>query len=88
MQLQVDVGADIQFAPAQLAQPDSAGKPQTWLPRYTDYAYFTLLSSNNFGSPEGHLLVGLGLKRLQLIHTLFMSFLFLIVVARAINTLA
>ncbi len=58
-----------------------------WLPGPIDYLYFTILSSNCFGSPEGHLLVGNRLKTLQIVHTLFMILVFIIIVARAINTL-
>lgn len=58
-----------------------------WLPGPVDYFYFTILSSNCFGSPEGHLLIGSRLKLLQVIHTIFMILVFIIIVARAINTL-
>jgi hypothetical protein len=58
-----------------------------WLPGPIDYLYFTILSSNCFGSPEGHMLIGNRLKTLQIIHTLFMILVFIIIVARAINTL-
>ena len=62
-------------------------KTDSWLPGPTDYLYFTILSSNCFGSPEGHMLIGNRLKKLQIIHTLFMIFVFIIIVARAINTI-
>lgn len=58
-----------------------------WRPGLVDYAYFTLLSSNCFGSPEGHVVIGRVLKLLQIVHTVFMIFIFIIIVARAINTL-
>jgi hypothetical protein len=60
----------------------------SWLPGPVDYLYFTILSSNCFGSPEGHLLIGMRLKLLQIIHTIFMILVFIIIVARAINTLS
>ena len=60
----------------------------SWLPGPVDYLYFTILSSNCFGSPEGHLLIGRRLKLLQIIHTIFMILVFIIIVARAINTLS
>ena len=62
-------------------------KTDSWLPGPTDYLYFTILSSNCFGSPEGHMLIGNRLKKLQIIHTLFMIFVFIVIVARAINTI-
>ena len=62
-------------------------KTDSWLPGPIDYIYFTILSSNCFGSPEGHMLIGNRLKTLQVVHTLFMIFVFIIIVARAINTL-
>jgi len=58
-----------------------------WVPGPVDYLYFTILSSNCFGSPEGHMLIGKRLKLLQVVHTVFMILIFIIIVARAINTL-
>jgi hypothetical protein len=63
-------------------------RTDSWLPGPVDYIYFTILSSNCFGSPEGHVLIGTRLKLLQIVHTIFMIFVFIIVVARAINTLS
>jgi len=63
-------------------------KTDNWLPGPVDYYYFTILSSNCFGSPEGHMLIGNRLKTIQIIHTLFMIFVFIIIIARAINTLS
>jgi hypothetical protein len=63
-------------------------KTDKWLPEPIDYIYFTILSSNCFGSPEGHMLIGNRLKTLQVVHTLSMIFVFIIIVARAINTLS
>jgi hypothetical protein len=65
---------------------DADGAPG-WRPGLVDYAYFTLLSSNCFGSPEGHVVIGRVLKLLQIVHTVFMIFIFIIIIARAINTL-
>ena len=67
------------------ADADRAG---AWIPGLTDYAYFTLLSSNCFGAPEGHVLIGKTLKLIQIVHTVFMIFVFIIIVSRAINTLS
>lgn len=67
---------------------DSDLHRRTWLPGLADYAYFTLLSSNCFGPPEGHVLIGRRIKMLQIVHTVFMIFIFIIIVARAINTLS
>ncbi|MEI7666165.1 MAG: hypothetical protein WCI65_08975 [Synechococcaceae cyanobacterium ELA263] len=67
---------------------DRVLKSDNWLPGPIDYLYFTILSSNCFGSPEGHMLIGKRLKTLQIIHTLFMILVFIIIVARAINTLS
>ncbi len=67
---------------------DRVLKSDNWVPGPIDYLYFTILSSNCFGSPEGHMLIGKRLKTLQIIHTLFMILVFIIIVARAINTLS
>jgi hypothetical protein len=61
---------------------------ETWIPKPIDYFYFTILSSNCFGSPEGHCVIGSRLKLIQIVHTVFMIFVFIIIVARAINTLS
>jgi hypothetical protein len=64
-----------------------AGRSGRWTPNLTDYVYFTLVSSNALGAPEGHTLIGNRLKQLQIVHSVCMLFLFVIIVARAINTL-
>ncbi|MFM7312732.1 MAG: hypothetical protein ACKO0M_06135 [Cyanobium sp.] len=61
---------------------------ETWKPGFTDYLYFTILSSNCFGAPEGHSLVGAPIKRLHVLHSLVMLSVFIIILARAINTLS
>ena len=48
---------------------------------------FTILSSNCFGAPEGHSLVGAPIKRLHMLHSLAMLSVFIVILARAINTL-
>ena len=58
-----------------------------WIPRPIDYLYFTTVSSNCFAAPEGHLLIGSKLKTLQLIHSTSMILVFIVILARAINTL-
>lgn len=58
-----------------------------WQPEFMDYAYFTILSSNCFGPPEGHLLVGRPIKVLHSVHSLAMITVFIVILARAINTL-
>jgi hypothetical protein len=58
-----------------------------WQPEFMDYAYFTILSSNCFGPPEGHLLVGRPIKVLHSVHSLAMISVFIVILARAINTL-
>lgn len=59
-----------------------------WQPAFIDYAYFTILSSNCFGPPEGHLLVGWPIKLLHSVHSLVMITVIIVILARAINTLA
>ena len=59
-----------------------------WIPGPIDYLYFTTLSSNCFAAPEGHLLIGSKLKTLQLIHSFSMILVFIVILARAINTLS
>lgn len=81
----VDYGQGIRFPEEAIA--DAAPEDVTWTPSFTDYAYFTVLSSNCLGAPEGHMLIGKRLKQFQLIHTVFMLFVFVVLVARAINTL-
>ena len=58
-----------------------------WQPEFMDYAYFTILCSNCFGPPEGHLLVGRPIKVLHSLHSLAMITVFIVILARAINTL-
>ena len=82
----VDHDQGIRFPEEELG--DSHGGRTPWLPGLADYAYFTLLSSNCFGPPEGHVLIGRRIKMLQIVHTVFMIFIFIIIVARAINTLS
>jgi hypothetical protein len=62
-------------------------KSENWKPGFTDYLYFTILSSNCFGPPEGHSLVGSPIKALHVIHSLAMLSVFIVILARAINTL-
>lgn len=64
-----------------------SGRSGSWTPNLTDYVYFTLVSSNALGAPEGHTLIGNRLKQIQIVHSVCMLFLFVIIVARAINTL-
>lgn len=58
-----------------------------WKPMFMDYMYFTILSSNCFGPPEGHLLVGMPIKRLHVLHSVCMISVFIVILARAVNTL-
>lgn len=60
---------------------------ETWKPSFTDYLYFTILSSNCFGAPEGHSLVGAPIKQLHVLHSLAMLSVFIVILGRAINTL-
>lgn len=62
-------------------------KTESWKPNFVDYLYFTILSSNCFGAPEGHALVGAPIKRLHMLHSLVMLSVFIVILARAINTL-
>jgi hypothetical protein len=62
-------------------------KTESWKPGFTDYLYFTILSSNCFGAPEGHSLVGAPIKRLHMLHSIAMLSVFIVILARAINTL-
>ena len=52
-----------------------------------DYAYFTILSSNCFGPPEGRLLVGRPIKVFHIDYSLAMISVFIVILAKAINTL-
>jgi hypothetical protein len=62
-------------------------KSENWTPGFTDYLYFTILSSNCFGAPEGHSLVGAPIKRLHMLHSVVMLAVVIVILARAINTL-
>jgi hypothetical protein len=59
-----------------------------WQPAFIDYVYFTILSSNCFGPPEGHLLVGWPIKLLHSVHSLVMITVIIVILARAISTLS
>ena len=59
-----------------------------WMPSFIDYFYFTILCSNCFGPPEGHALVGSAMKKLHILHSLSMISVFIVILARAINTLS
>ncbi len=58
-----------------------------WKPHPIDYLFFTILCSNTLGPPEGHLIFGRRTKLLQIGHTITTLLVFLVLVARAINTL-
>jgi hypothetical protein len=58
-----------------------------WKPHPIDYLFFTILCSNTLGPPEGHLVFGRRTKLLQIGHTITTLVVFLVLVARAINTL-
>ena len=62
-------------------------KSENWSPGFTDYLYFTILSSNCFGAPEGHSLVGAPIKRLHMLHSMVMLAVVIVILARSINTL-
>lgn len=72
--------------PEEAMQRDLNGSG-VWVPRLVDYVFFTLVSSNTFGAPEGHAVIGDRLKWTQVVHTLCMILVFIVIVARAINTL-
>jgi hypothetical protein len=58
-----------------------------WKPHPIDYLFFTILCSNTLGPPECHLIFGRRTKLLQIGHTITTLLVFLVLVARAINTL-
>lgn len=68
--------------------PEQTGNlVQRWRPHPIDYLFFTILSSNTLGPPEGHVVLGRRTKLLQIGHTVTTLVVFLVLVARAINTL-
>ena len=68
--------------------PEQTESPTAnWLPRPVEYLFFTALASNTLGPPEGHAVLGSRVKWLQMAHTATALIIFLILVARAINTL-
>jgi hypothetical protein len=58
-----------------------------WLPGWFDYLFFTVIASNSLGPPDGHAVVGRSLKTVQMLHSLAMISVFILILARAINTL-
>ena len=58
-----------------------------WLPGWFDYLFFTVIASNSLGPPDGHAVVGRSLKAMQMLHSLAMISVFILILARAINTL-
>ena len=73
--------------PEEAMERDLSGS-DVWTPGLVDYVFFTLVSSNTFGSPEGHGVIGSRLKWTQVFHSICMILVFIVIVARAINTLA
>jgi len=73
--------------PEEALERDLSGS-DIWTPGLVDYVFFTLVSSNTFGSPEGHGVIGSRLKWTQVFHSICMILVFIVIVARAINTLA
>ena len=71
----------------EVALERSVSGPGAWAPALVDYVFFTLISSNTFGCPEGHGIIGSRLKWTQIVHTICMTLVFIVIVARAINTL-
>jgi hypothetical protein len=72
--------------PEEAMERDLSGS-DVWTPGLVDYVFFTLVSSNTFGSPEGHGVIGSRLKWTQVFHSICMILVFIVIVARAINTL-
>jgi len=72
--------------PEEALERDLSGS-DVWIPGFVDYVFFTLICSNTFGSPEGHGVIGSRLKWTQVVHTICMILVFIVIVARAINTL-
>lgn len=58
-----------------------------WIPGWFDYLFFTVIASNSLGPPEGHAVVGRSIKTLQMLHSTAMITVFILILARAINTL-
>ena len=59
-----------------------------WSPGFIDYLFFAMVASNTLGAPEGHGVLGPRLKLAHLVHSLCMTGIFIVIVARAINTLS
>jgi hypothetical protein len=59
-----------------------------WTPGFIDYLFFAMVASNTFGAPEGHGVLGPRLKVAHMLHSLCMTGIFIVIVARAINTLS
>lgn len=59
----------------------------SWLPGWLDYLFLTVIASNSLGPPEGHSILGPSLKAIQMLHSLAMISVFILILARAINTL-
>jgi hypothetical protein len=58
-----------------------------WSPGWFDYLFLTVITSNSLGPPEGHSILSPALKAIQMLHSLSMISVFILILARAINTL-
>ena len=59
-----------------------------WTPGFVDYLFFAMVAGNTFGAPEGHAVLGSSLKVAHMVHSLCMTGIFIVIVARAINTIS
>jgi hypothetical protein len=83
-----DIGIPLGILFPEEALEKEVGGACVWAPALVDYVFFTLISSNTFGCPEGHGVIGSRLKWTQVVHTICMILVFIVIVARAINTLS
>ena len=66
---------------------EMASGANNWQPGLLDYFFLAMVAGINLGIAEGHSLMGSRLKVAHLFHTLCMSGIFIIIVARAIDTM-
>ena len=84
----IGLATDVQAKVNRISFPEEMGSSvNNWQPGLLDYFFLAMVAGINLGIAEGHSLMGSRLKVAHLFHTLCMSAIFIIIVARAIDTM-
>ncbi len=84
----IGLATDVQAKVNRISFPEElATGVNNWQPGLLDYFFLAMVAGINLGIAEGHSLMGSRLKVAHLFHTLCMSAIFIIIVARAIDTM-